>query len=324
MAFRVINTQPYLTEEARAYMTEHDCEVVDRFAPNCFLLDSSSDDEYSRAVMDADATIAGGEFYTDKILNAVPSLRIIARTGAGIDHVDVDLAARNGIWVTNTPQATSGAVSDMTLCLILCSLRNVPSMTSDMKDGKWNQFRGRELVSQTVGIIGTGSIGRATIIKLRGFGAKVIAYDIAPDEKFAAQWQVEYLELDEVLARADIVSLHVPLIESTTNLINEPRLRLMKKTAYLVNTARSGVVDKQALARILQENVIAGAVLDVHDPAPCKPDDPLVVLDNVIATPWIAYNTIEAVAAMCLTAAHDIVAVSLGTAPKYPVNRPKL
>ena len=324
MSFRVINTQAYLTEEARSYLVEHDCEVIDCFIPNNFVLDSFSDDEYTRAVMGSDATLAGGEFYTDKILNDVKRLKIIGRTGAGIDHVDIDLAAKNGIWVTNTPQATSGAVSDMTACLMLCLLRNVPSMANDMKNSKWNQFRGRELASQTVGIIGTGSIGRETIIKIRGFGAKVIANDIIPDSEFAAQWQVEYVELDDLMAQADIVSLHCPLTESTKNLIDERRLRLMKKDAYLVNTSRSGVVDKKALEKILRENIIAGAALDVHDPAPCEPDDVLVMLDNVIATPWTAYNTVESVAAMCITAASDIVAVLSGSVPKYPVNNPKL
>lgn len=324
MTFRVINTQAYLTDEARAHLTENVCEVIDCIVPNNTVLDSSSDDEYSQAVMGADATVAGGEFYTDKFLDAIETLKIIGRTGAGTDHVDLDGAAKNGIWVTNTPQATSGAVSDLTVCLMLSLLRNVPPMAQDMKEGKWNQFQGKELCAQTVGIVGTGSIGRETIKKVRGFGSKVIAYDITPDKEFAKQWQVEYVNLEELVTQADIVSLHCPLNERTKDLIDERLLRGMKKTAYLVNTSRSGVVNKVALEKILKEDVIAGAALDVHDPAPCESNDPLVVLDNVIATPWCAYKTDESIAAMSITAAKDIVTVLNGGKPKFPVNQPKL
>lgn len=322
MAFRVINTQTFFTEEARAHLVENGCEVVDCFIPVNYMLDSSSQDEYSRAVMGADGIVAGGEHYTDKILDDIEKLKIIGRCGAGIDHVDIAGATKNGIWVTNTPGATNGAVSDLAICLMMCLLRDVPRMAQDMKEGKWKQFQGRELGAVTVGIIGTGAIGRETVKKVRGFGSEVIAYDVIEDKEFAEQWQVQYVELEELMGRADIVSLHCPFNEHTANLLDERLLRSMKKTAFLVNTSRPGVIDKIALEKVLKEKVIAGAGLDVHDPVPCGPNDSLVMLDNVIATPWAAYFSDQSAAKMSLGAAEDVVRVLNGERPRFPVNQP--
>ncbi len=323
MSFVVVNTQQYLTTEAKAYLADHDCRVLDCFIPQDYDLDGSIEDEYSRAVIESDATIAGGEFYTDRIYKAAVNLKIVARTGVGVDHVDLEGAARCGIWVTNTPTATSPAVADYTLGLFLCLLRNIPQAAWDMKNGKWEKFRGKELGSLTLGIVGAGSIGREVIKRARGFGAKILAYDIATDEAFAAEYQVQYVGLDALMAASDLVSIHVPQNEQTTGLIGRDELELMQKGSYLVNTSRVAIVNKQALVEALTANKIAGAAIDVHDPAPCEPDDPLVALNNVLATPWTAYNTRECISRMSITAAKDVVAVSQGQAPRFPVNKPE-
>jgi phosphoglycerate dehydrogenase-like enzyme len=274
-----------------------------------------------REIQGVDAVIAGGEVYTRRIFDAADNLKIVARSGAGYDRVDLKEATAHGIWVTNTPDATSPAVSEFTMGLILSLLRNIHGMAQDMKHGKWEAFRGRELGSLTLGIVGAGSIGRAVIKQARGFGTKVLAYDIRPCQSFAAEWQVEYVPLDDLMALADVVSIHVSLNEHTRGLINERRLKLMKESAYLVNTSRAPVVERADLIAILQAKRIAGAALDVHDPAPCAPDDPLVLLDNVLATPWSAYNTEGAAARMSITAAKDVVAVLQGRIPEHPVNK---
>jgi len=317
MSFEVINTQAYLTDEAKDYLEKNDCRI--RFQP----LDALDDEQFCRGIRAVDAVIAGGEWWTDKRLGSADKLKIVARTGAGVDHVDLQAAARHGIWVTNTPGATSRAVADFTLGLILSLLRNIPAMAADMKNGKWEQFCGKELGSLTLGVVGTGSIGKEVIVRARGFGAKILAYDIAPGGQFAAHWQVRYVSLDELMARSDIVSIHCALTEQTEGLINAENLELMKKEAYLVNTSRAGVVDKDALMAALQAKKIAGAAIDVHDPAPCAPDDPLVALDNVIATPWTAYKTEESIARMCITAVADLVTVLRGGRPRFPVNEPR-
>lgn len=323
MAFKVINTQEYLTDEAKVYLRKYDCQLTDRFIPQGYQLNGSIEDPYSKAVIESDAVIAGGEFYNNQVYNAAENLKIIARTGAGVDHVDLEGAANHGIWVTNTPTATGPAVADYTLGLILCLLRNIPVAVQDMKKGKWEKFCGKELGNLTLGLIGTGAIGREVIKRARGFGGKILAFDIAPDEAFAAQYQVEYVQFDALMADSDIVSIHVPHSEHTAGLIDRQKLDLMKKESYLVNTSRSTVIDNQALIEALKAKKIAGAAIDVHDAVPCAPDDPLVMLDSVLATPWTAFNTKEGVARMSIAAAKDVVAVSQGKVPRFAVNKPE-
>jgi D-3-phosphoglycerate dehydrogenase len=314
MPFTIINTQAYFTGEARTHLEQNRCEI--RYCA----LEDLTEDEFCREIRGVHAVIAGGEWYTPKVFAAADKLKIVARTGAGFDHVDIAAASEHGIWVTTTPGATSNAVADFTLGLILCILRNIPAMTQEIKAGEWKQFCGRELASLTVGIVGAGAIGREVIKRVRGFDATILAYDVQPDSTFAENWRVQYVSLDELMAQSDVVSLHTPLNEHTRGLIDERRLKLMKREAYLVNTSRPGVVDKAALVRALEAEEIAGAAIDVHHPHPTSPDDPLVRLDNVIATPWTAYNTEASVAKMCSTAARDVVKVLNGNPPSFPVN----
>ncbi len=314
MAFNVINTQHYLTNDARTYLKKNGCEIIDDS------LSCLTEDEFCRKIRDIDAVIAGGEQYTNKVFRAADKLKIIARTGAGYDQVDLGAATKNIVWVTTTPGAGMHAVSDFTLGLILCLLRNIPAMVQEMKNGEWKQFAGRELSSMTLGVIGVGAIGQEVIKRVRGFDASVLAYDIYHDHAFAENWQIRYVPLDELMAQSDIVTLHTALNEHTLGLIDERRLKLMKKDAYLVNTSRPSVVVKDALINVLKAKEIAGAAMDVHDPAPCAPDDSLVQLDNVIATPWTAYKTEEAIDRMCDTAVKDVVTVLQGGTPRFPVN----
>jgi phosphoglycerate dehydrogenase-like enzyme len=317
MPFTVINTSTYLTAEARSHLEKHGCRVRQ------LVLEKLAVGAFRREIRGMDAVIATGEYWDEKALDAAERLKIVARTGTGVDRIDLAAAAKLGIWVTNTPGAVGPAVADFTLGLILCLLRHIPLMVEEMKRGKWNKLCGKELGSLTLGIVGTGSIGKEVIKRARGFGAKILGYDVVKDEEFAAQWQVQYVPLDELLSRSDIVSLHCPLNEQTKGLLDRRRLKLMKKGAYLVNTSRAGVVEKQALIAALEAGQIAAAAIDVHDPAPLPPGDPLVALENVIVTPWTAYNTEEALSRMCVAAAADVVTVLQGSAPRFPVNRPE-
>lgn len=314
MPFKVINTQHYFTNDARTCLEKNDCEIIDDS------LSGITEDDFCRTIHGIDAVIAGSERYTQNVFRAADKLKIIARTGAGYDQIDLQAATKNAVWVTTTPGAGSHAVSDFTLGLILCLLRNIPAMAQEMKNAEWKQFAGRELSSMTLGVIGAGAIGQEVIKKARGFGASVLAFDIYHDHDFAENWQIRYVPLDELMAQSDIVTLHTALNEHTQGLIDERRLNLMKKDAFLVNTSRPDIVVKDALIRVLKEKRIAGAAIDVHDPAPCAPGDALVQLDNVIATPWTAYKTEEAIDRMCDTAVNDILTVFSGGAPRFPVN----
>ena len=317
MAFKVHNTQSHLSDEALSYLSANGCEV----SYHKWQALPEEEEVICREIRGMHAVIAGGEYYTRKVFDTADQLKIIARSGAGYDRVDLAEATAHGVWVTNTPGATSPAVSEFTMGLILCMLRNIHGMAQDMKRGKWEPFHGRELGKLTLGIVGAGSIGQAVIKQARGFGTKILAYDIRPCQDFASKWQVEYVPLDDLMSLADVVSIHVSLNEHTLGLINERRLKLMKESAYLVNTSRAPVVDRADLLKVLQAKRIAGAALDVHDPAPCAPDDPLVLLDNVLATPWSAFNTEGATARMAITAAKDVVAVLHGRVPEHPVNK---
>jgi phosphoglycerate dehydrogenase-like enzyme len=314
MRFRIHSTWPSLSEDALSYLTKNGGDVSYRRWLGL------PEDEICREIKGLDAIIAGGEWYTRRVLDAADKLKIVARVGVGFDHVDLVAATERGIWVTNTPSANSPAVADFTIGIVLCLLRNIHGMARDMKLGRWQRFCGRELGKVTLGIVGAGSIGRQVITRARGFGTRVLANDIAPDYDFADEWQFEYVPLDDLMVDSDVISLHVPLDESTRGFVDARRLGLMKKTAYLINTSRAPVVDRAALLEVLQAKEIAGAALDVHDPAPCAPDDPLVALDNVLATPWSAFNTEASTIRMSIAAAMEVIAVLQGHAPMYPVN----
>lgn len=315
MAFQVINTQSYLTQEAQAKLRDGGCVV--RYQP----LEGLSEDKLIEQLADVDGVIAGSEDYTPRVLRACSRLRVISRTGAGVDHIDLEAATRFRVQVTNTPGATSDSVADLTVCLALCLIRRVPFLVSAMKDDRWETHCGRELGSMTFGVLGAGSIGKAVLRRVCAFGGRCLACDLLVDEKFARECGVEYLSQQELLSQSDILSLHVWLSDQTRNIINRQSLSLMKPTAYLINTARPALVDKEALVEWLRTGRLAGAAIDVHDPKPCAPGDPLVHLDNVIATPWMGYSTADAIEKMCRAATDDLIAVLHGRTPRFPVNQ---
>lgn len=316
LSYDVINTQAYLSDEAVGILESCGCQL------RLVLLETLSEDEFCREIANADAVVAGGEHYTEKIVDVAERLKIIARTGVGVDHVDLNSAAEHGVWVTNTPGATNSAVAEFAIGLMLNCLRHIDRLAVEMKQGKFVRTEGTELGSLTVGVVGAGGIGKEVLRLARAFGAQAVAYDIHPDQKFADQWQVDYLSLDELLQQADIVSIHCGLDESTHGLIGEAQLKLMKPTSLLVNTARAQIVDKTALVASLKEQAIAGAAIDVWETIPCDPDDPLLKMDNVLTTSWSAFYTTQAVNTMCRVAAEEIARVLSGQQPLHAVNSP--
>ena len=317
MTFRVHNTQSTLSQEELNRLKAIGCEVVygnwDK-QPN-------PEEAVCQGILGVHAVVAANEPYSRKVFECADEVKIVARAGVGFDKVDLEAATDHGVWVTNVPGANREAVADFTIGMILCLLRNIHVMAQAMKECKWERFRGRELGSLVLGVAGTGAIGREVVKRARGFGAKVLATDIQPDDAFAAKHDFEYVGLDDLMAQSDIVSIHVPLNDDTRGLIDERRLGLMKSTAYLVNTARPAIVDKAALVEALQSGGIAGAAVDVHDPSPCLPDDPFLALDNVLVTPWTSANTHEADQRTLISTVDDIIAVLQGRPPRHPLNR---
>ncbi len=286
-----------------------------------------SREELIEHVRDKDALLC---LLTDKIdaevMDAAPNLKVISTYSVGFDHIDVKEATKRGIYVGHTPGVLTEAVAEFTWALLLAITRNVVKADKLIREGEWNKpwnpffMVGPELMGKTLGIIGLGRIGKAVAEKAVAFKMKVIYYDVYRDEEFEKKYGVEYRPLDEVLREADFVSLHVPLLPETRHMIGERELKLMKPTAYLINTARGAVVDTDALVRALKEGWIAGAALDVFEQEPLPPDHPLTKLDNVVLAPHIASATIEARSKMAELAAKNIIAVLRGEDPPALVN----
>jgi len=279
-----------------------------------------SEEDLVPMVAEADGVVAGLDPFTARVLANAPRLKVIARNGVGVDTVDVEAATARGIYVTNAGPAVADSVADLTLALILNLARQIPQAWEETRSGAWKRRVGCDLAGKRLGIIGTGAIGRAVAVRARAFGLHLLAFDVRPDPAWAEMVSAEYTTLPDLLARSDFVTLHVPLAPATRGLIGREQLRLMKPTAYLINTARGGIVDEAALAEALKEGRLAGAALDVFEQEPPR-GNPLLTMPNVLATPHIGSATREATAAACLIAARNVVAVLSGQEPLSAVNR---
>ena len=257
----------------------------------------------------------------EEILQKAPKLKVVARYGVGYDDCDVEALTRHKIYLTYTPGVLSDAVADMTIALLLACNRKIVQADRYAREGWAKRAAGRpghgvDLKGKTMGIIGLGRIGYKVAKRcVKGFDMKVIYYDIRRNERAERELGAERKSLEEVMRESDFVSIHLPLTPQTRELIGEKYLRMMKKTAYLINTSRGKIVDQKALTKVLSENLIAGAGLDVFEKEPIPPDDPLLKLENVVLTPHIASLTKEARESMAICNAKSIAAVLKGDIP---------
>ena len=280
-----------------------------------------TEDEMIQILRGIDGAVASIDPFTPKVMDGAPQLKVISRTGVGYDAVDAPAAAERGIAVCITPGANNKAVADFAFSLILASARRLLENLTEVPRGGWKRYQGRDLPGSTLGIVGLGSIGKEVAKRARGFDMRILAYDLYQDPAFAAQYGVTYLPLEELLAESDFVTLHLLLDGSTRHLINAERLRLMKPTAHLVNTARGGIVDQEALCQALKERRIAGAALDVFENEPLEADSPLRTLDNVYLAPHTAGQTEGAMRNMGIMAARNVIDVLKGEVPVGVVNK---
>ena len=246
-------------------------------------------------IKDADAVIniRSSVQFPRSVLVACPHLKLLSVWGTGVDHVDLAAAAELDITVANTPGYGAPYVSEHALTLALAVSRQIVSNDRRIRAGGWTAGFIDELYNKTLGVVGTGAIGRRMIQLGQGIGMKVIAWTFNPTPQRAAEYGVEFLELEELLRRSDVVSLHVALTPQTQGFIGRERLALMKPTAILVNVARGAVVDEAALLEALQDGMIAGAGLDVFEAEPLPAGHPFTELDNVVLSPHagsMAYN----------------------------------
>lgn len=242
---------------------------------------------------DADILMLANMPLPARVVEACPHLKFIDVAFTGVDHIPLETAARRNIHVSNAAGYATQAVVELTLCMILALLRNVPQTEANCRNGLTKDgLVGRELFGKTVGIIGSGAIGLGVANVLQAFSCKILAYDPFPKE--VPGLAVTYVTLEELLSESDIVTVHCPLTPETTRLINRERIALMKPDAILINAARGPVADNQALADALNEGVIAGAGIDVFDlEPPLPPEYPLLHCKNTIVTPHIAFASKE-------------------------------
>lgn len=223
------------------------------------------------------------------LIQALPELELISQTGNHAYHIDMDAATRAGVVVALAPGGNS--TTEMAFGLMIAIMRRIPQSDQAMRRGEWPLVLGYVLKGKILGILGLGKIGTEVAAIAHAFGMKVIAWGPTLTPERARRSQATYVSLDQLLQEADVVSVHLKLSEQSKNLLNEPRLRQMKRSAYLVNTARGAIIDEAALVKLLQEKAIAGAALDVYAEEPLPPHHPLLALDNVVLAPHLGWPT---------------------------------
>tara|TARA_Y100000588_G_scaffold381478_1_gene467215 strand:+ start:1860 stop:2846 length:987 start_codon:yes stop_codon:yes gene_type:complete len=275
---------------------------------------------------DAALTMVTDPIGQDLLIEA-ERLCVVANMAVGYDNIDIVAASQAGVWATNTPGVLHETTADLAFALLLAAARNVVLSDRDTRDGGWQMwsptaFLGPDPFGATIGIVGLGEIGQAVARRAHGFGMTVLAATRTSRPGIEQELGVEKVSLNDLLQRADFVSLHVPYSPVTEHLIGSQELAVMKETAILVNTARGGVVDQDALVEALRAGTIGGAALDVTVPEPLPLTHPLYGFPNVIITPHIGSASFATRAHMAEMAARNIVAVLGGAEPLNPVNQP--
>ena len=274
-------------------------------------------EEQKAMIEDAFAIIAGTESYDADMLSVCKNLKVIIRFGVGTDNFD--LAALREMGVQVGVITNHNAVAEFALTLILAALKNLPRYDAMVREGKWTRFPMRELSGKTVGIVGFGRIGRRLAELLSGFGVELLAYDPYMNAEAAAERKVTPVTLDELLARADVVSLHLPATKETHHLINAESIGKMKDGAYLVNTARGALADEAALYDALASGKLNGAGQDVYESEPVTEGNPLFTLSNNVLAPHVSASTFETNYHGGIICAQSIIDVAQGGKPLYPL-----
>ena len=284
-------------------------------------------EDLARAIEPVNAVIVrSGTRITRDSLKYARSLQVIGRAGVGVDNIDVDAATEGGIAVLNAPSGNTISAAELTLALLLALVRRVPAADRSMRAGEWDRksFNGTELYGKQLGLIGAGRIGTEVARRARAFGMRVIVFDpyLTPDR--ASALEMEMGSLEDVLKRADILTLHVPLTEATANLIGKDQLELMKPGAVIINAARGGVINEQALHDALKANRIAGAAIDVFEEEPLPADHPLRQLQNIVLTPHLGAATTEAQQNVAIEIAHAVRSALIDGDLSSAVNAPAI
>jgi phosphoglycerate dehydrogenase-like enzyme len=317
VAWRVLITSaaiPATGARAVALLREADCDVTVTEPRKV-----SQAADLRQHLIGVDATLAGPEPYNAAVLDSpeAATLKIISRWGVGYDAVDLAAATRHGVVVANTPGLLNEAVADYTFALLLALARRVHEVHAIVRQGGWQTMWGSDVAGKTLGVIGCGSIGSAVARRAQGFGMKLLGYDTAPGSQ---RTEFHFVPLKQLLAESDFVSIHAALTPQNRGLIGEAQLQGMKRTAYLINTARGPLVDEAALLRALHDGTIAGAALDVFVEEPLPATHPLRIAPNVLLSPHQSSFGRETGERVGMAAAQAIVDLMNGHRPVSVVN----
>ena len=282
-------------------LAEAGCEVV-----KADMKGEMSEERLIELLADIDGAIVGVVPVTARVMESAPRLKVISMHGVGVDHVDLPAAAKLGIVIANCPGANDQAVADLAIGLMIAIARQIPIADLALRQEKWGRYTGSELWNKTLGLVGYGRIGRGVAKRALGFDMDVLVFDPYVPADQAGLPGVRLTSLEEVISSADFLSLHAALTNETRNMIGEAQLRNMKPSAFLVNTARGGLVDEAALYQALSQKWIAGAALDVFVEEP-PVGSPLLGLENLVVTPHIGAHTQEAIERMGVMAAQNVV-----------------
>jgi D-3-phosphoglycerate dehydrogenase len=280
-----------------------------------------SEDEIMSALPGISAVVAGAEPYTERVFAAAPELRVISRAGVGSDAVVMAAATQHNVAVTITPGTNHDAVAESTLALLLALARSVPRLDREVRAGRWPRDPLEPIRGKTLGIVGLGRIGQSVARRAAPFNLHLLACEAAPDLAFVARYNIELVPLDTLLERSDFVTLHVPLTPETRGLIRRETLARMKRGSILINTARGGLVVEADLAAALRSGHLRGAGLDVFEREPAV-GNPLLELDNVLASPHVAGVDTQSLIEMANSAAQNIVDLAAGVWPERCVVNP--
>lgn len=289
------------SDEGEKILKEAGFEVIPNLY-NRFL----EEDEMIAMIGEADAIICDLEKINKKVIDSAPNLKMIARRGVGVDSVDVEYAAEKGIRVARTLGVVEKPVAELVMTYILQAYRKIDALNQEMKKGRWTKILGSSLEGKVLGIVGMGNIAKEVVRKAKAFDMKVIYTNHTRKPGLDGELQIEYVGFEELLGRSDVISIHVPLTETTTNMFRYDTMKLMKKQPILINTARGPVVNEADLCRALEEKLISFAAIDVFDVEP-KSDSPLRKYDNVLLTPHVGTFTKEVFIQMDIVAAKNII-----------------
>jgi D-3-phosphoglycerate dehydrogenase len=318
MSYKILIPQD-IVEEGKKYLRDRGYEIK--------MGSGATVEAIKKDVVDCDAILARTAPFPREVIEAGPRLKVISRHGVGVDNIDLQAATERGIWVTYAPESNASSVAEYSIGMIIALARNFVRGDHATRTGDWefrNRVKGADLAGKVLGIVGAGRVGSLVAKKARyGLDMEILVYDPyikeikgVPDAKLVT-------DLEQVFKTADFISLHLPATKETRGLIGKKCFQMMKPTAYLVNAARGDILVEKDLAEVLKSGKIAGAGVDVYDPEPPKPDNPLFALENVILSPHNAALTLECMTRMALHAAMGIDDVLQGRRPKWPVNEPK-